>query len=174
MEASIDSEYRVAKSAFVDTVMFNNMKVGEGCKYSIKLLYSQNPVNTMPVVWNDEHATPALKSQLLWEIRRRQSPGIVRLFDAFRSPEGGLPVCLSYHSLHYHGIVQVVGLCEDTFYIKSPSSNDPDIQVPENTLNFESNCYHYAFRVQHGAETRTICTASKLVTLLTAEDTPGV
>ena len=83
----------------------------------------------MPVVWNDALATPALKSQLLWDIRRRQSPGVVRIFDAFRSPLTGLPVSRCCFDIMISCNAKVVGLCEDTFYIKSHSSNDPDVQV---------------------------------------------
>ena len=55
----------------------------------------------MPVVWNDAAATDALKSQLLWDIRRRQSPGVIRMFDAFRSPIGGLPVSETFYGVFW-------------------------------------------------------------------------
>ena len=32
LEASLDTDYRVGKAAYVDTVMFNNMKVRTDCR----------------------------------------------------------------------------------------------------------------------------------------------
>ena len=68
----------------------------------------------MPVIWNDLLATPALKTRLLFDIKRAQSAGIQHMVNAFRSPRGDLPV---------------VGFSEDTFYIKCSSSLDPMVQV---------------------------------------------
>jgi hypothetical protein len=85
--------------------------------YTICTLYissQQNPVGTMPVIWNDLAATPALTTRLLFDIKRAQSAGVQHMVNAFRSPRGDLPV---------------VGFCEDTFYIKCSSSLDPMVQV---------------------------------------------
>jgi hypothetical protein len=76
--------------------------------------FQQNPVGTMPVIWNDLLATPALKTRLLFDIKRAQSAGVQRMVDAFRSLRGDLPV---------------VAFSEDTFHIKCCSSLDPMVQV---------------------------------------------
>ena len=45
-------------------------------------------MGTQPTVWNDPDGTPALRTQLLWDIRRQQSPGDVHIMDALRTPAG--------------------------------------------------------------------------------------
>ena len=45
-------------------------------------------MGTMPNVWNDALATPALKSQLLWQIRRSMGPGISHMLNALCTPDG--------------------------------------------------------------------------------------
>ena len=45
-------------------------------------------MGTMPNVWNDAKATPALKSQLLWQIRRSMGLGISHIINALHTPDG--------------------------------------------------------------------------------------
>ena len=45
-------------------------------------------MGTQPTVWNDPNGTPALRTQLLWDIRRQQSPGDIHIMDALRTPAG--------------------------------------------------------------------------------------
>ena len=42
----------------------------------------------MPCIWNDEQATEVQKNQVLLDIKARQSPGVVRMLDALRTPAG--------------------------------------------------------------------------------------
>ena len=59
-------------------------------------------MGTQPTVWNDPDGTPALRTQLLWDIRRQQSPGDIHIMDALRTPAGRqvLNVFILYASLH--------------------------------------------------------------------------
>ena len=45
----------------------------------------------MPNIFNDPASTPQMKSQLLWDIKNSQSPGVQHVVNALRSPKG-LPV----------------------------------------------------------------------------------
>ena len=45
-------------------------------------------MGTQPTVWNDPDGTPELRTQLLWDIRRQQSPGDIHIMDALRKPAG--------------------------------------------------------------------------------------
>ena len=45
-------------------------------------------MGTQPTVWNDPNGTPALRTQLLWDIQRQQSPGDIHIMDALRTPAG--------------------------------------------------------------------------------------
>ena len=62
----------------------------------------QNPMGTMPTVWNDDSATDAQKSRLLWDIRANQGPGPVRMMDALRTPLGRPVRSLVMGSCVYH------------------------------------------------------------------------
>ena len=42
----------------------------------------------MPNIWNDEMASESQKTALLYEIRRNQSPGLIRMMDALHTPSG--------------------------------------------------------------------------------------
>ena len=59
-------------------------------------------MGTQPTVWNDPDGTPALRTQLLWDIRRQQSPGDIHIMDALRTPAGRqvLNSQLPYANLH--------------------------------------------------------------------------
>ena len=87
-----------------------------------------------PTVWNDPAATDDEKSALLMDIKRNQGPGIERMVDAFRTPDGR-PVSYNIYYLceHYN---QVVALCEDTTYIRCRKSNDCSVQVQYRILSF--------------------------------------
>ena len=64
-------------------------------------------MGTCPTVWNDELASDAEKSQLLWDIRRRQGPGITRMLDAFRTPLGR-PVPLVFSVQHFNKVYRLL------------------------------------------------------------------
>ena len=51
-------------------------------------IFLQNPMGTIPTVWNDDTATEADKTALLFDIRRSQGPGLLRMMDALRTPKG--------------------------------------------------------------------------------------
>ena len=57
-------------------------------------------MGTQPTVWNDPDGTPELRTQLLWDIRRQQSPGDIHIMDALRKP-AGRPVRPAYtYTMH--------------------------------------------------------------------------
>ena len=85
-------------------------------------------MGTMPTVWNDDNATDAQKSRLLWDIRAHQGPGPIRMMDALRTPLGR-PVGRLVLGNCVHNLCQVVAFCEDTTYVKCHSSLDPSWQV---------------------------------------------
>jgi hypothetical protein len=89
-------------------------------------------MGTMPTVFNDPNGTPALRTQLLFDIRRHQVPGDIHIMDAFRTPAGRqvralmdllIRQCLTLF------LSQSVFFNEDTWYMECGSSNDPGIQV---------------------------------------------
>ena len=88
LQALLDCNYETARACFQDMVFFELMKVDNQWTFMFKSLFIQNPMGTCPTVWNDVLASDAEKSQLLWDIRRRQGPGITRMLDAFRTPLG--------------------------------------------------------------------------------------
>ena len=45
-------------------------------------------MGSCPTLWNEETASEAEKSALLWAIRERQGAGVTRMLDAFRTPLG--------------------------------------------------------------------------------------
>jgi hypothetical protein len=45
-------------------------------------------MGTQPNVWNDPNGTPALRTQLLWDIRQQQCAGDIHTMDALRTPSG--------------------------------------------------------------------------------------
>ena len=70
-------------------------------------------MGTQPTVWNDPNGTPALRTQLLWDIRRQQSPGDIHIMDALRTP-AGRPVrpCYAFKPLgsYYNPTVKLSNL----------------------------------------------------------------
>ena len=84
--------YIVARTAFNDLTIYENMMVCLNSKTIIKSNSVQNPVGSMPTIWNEHSATDSMKSALLWDIRNSQSPRVQRMVSALRSPQGGLPV----------------------------------------------------------------------------------
>ena len=103
MSALFNISYDAAVACFEDLSMFEIIKVGyNSCKFVSMTNCSQNPMGTQPTVWNDPDGTPALRTQLLWDIRRQQSPGDIHIMDALRTPAGRqvLNFFILYASLH--------------------------------------------------------------------------
>ena len=56
------------------------------CSYTVNP--PQNPVGTMPTIWNDSLATVGQKNQLLFNVRNSMGPGLTRMISALRTPAG--------------------------------------------------------------------------------------
>lgn len=55
----------------------------------------------IPTIWDDENATEQDIEQLLFSIRNSQSPGVRRIQNCFRTPDGRPCVSVNYDTTHF-------------------------------------------------------------------------